>query len=253
MAQLSSDFPCLSQDPDSGYLNPESWMVLPTTPETAFLPDAVSESKFRAIPHRPHSLYPFIRQDTSELILCLGSCETCCTNWKCRFWCMYWLHHACINMNTHTCMQGEKLVYKPAALPIWDSFWWWCGGEFSFPKIVLYSLNLFPFILREYTFWSHARVLGTKCYICHGWECVSVKGIQAPLWPWPLQQSVAWISSQHSERVDTAYAMQMRPIIVDVYCEVASLVCLLVIYHWCQVKDLSNTKKASLLPASGWL
>lgn len=80
MAQLSSDFPCLSQDPDSGYLNPESWMVLPTTPEPAFLPDAVSESKFRAIPHRPHSLYPFIRQDTSELILCLGSCETCCTN-----------------------------------------------------------------------------------------------------------------------------------------------------------------------------
>lgn len=66
--------------PDSGYLNPESWMVLPTTPETAFLPDAVSESKFRAILHLPHSLYPFIRQDTSELILCLGSCETCCTN-----------------------------------------------------------------------------------------------------------------------------------------------------------------------------
>lgn len=45
--------------------------------------------------------------------------------------------------------------------------------------------------------------------------------------------------------------MQMRPIIVDVYYEVASLVCLLVIYHWCQVKELSNTKQASILPASG--
>lgn len=52
----------------------------PNNSRASLLPDAVSESKFRAIPHRPHSLYPFIRQDTSELILCLGSCETCCTN-----------------------------------------------------------------------------------------------------------------------------------------------------------------------------
>lgn len=191
MAQLSLDLPCLSEDLDSGVLNcsPNNsrdslspwcsfWVKIQRHYTSATLSLSIHPSRHKWVDSLSWLLWDLLHQ-----------------LWNCRFWCMYWLHHTCINMNTHTCMQAEQLAYKLQLYLFGILFGGGGGGggEFSFPKIFLFSLNLFPFILREYTFWRHARVLGMKCYICHGWECVSVKGIQAPLWLWPFQQSVAWI------------------------------------------------------------
>lgn len=147
MAQLSPDFPSLSQDPDSGYLNLESWIVLPTTPETAFLPDAVSESKIQR--HYTSatfclSIHPSRHKWVDSLSWLLWDLRH--QLWECRFWCMYWLHHTCINMNTHTCMQAGQLAYK-LQLYLFGILFGGGGvwGEFSFPKIFLFeSISLYP-------------------------------------------------------------------------------------------------------------
>lgn len=109
--------------------------------------------------HLPHFHYAFIHQYPRELVLCLGSCDTCFSDYESAdIWCITSVitHvQTCTHIHLHTQWQNSWIVNSSSTL-----FGIFLGKSSHCPLIVFFSPNLSPFILREYTFWGKVMGLG---------------------------------------------------------------------------------------------